>query len=89
MKSCSPHLNNGQWWHTSDYHSPKLNKTSLGLFLYEVLKEGAYIGEVWPFNIKYNTSPVIFTVYMTEEMKINIESRTKFKFSKPSTIKLN
>lgn len=78
-----------RWYHSEDHFSPRLNKSSLGLFMHEVLKAGATIGQVWPFNHKYNTSSVYFTVEMTEEQKNLIESRTKFRFKDPPTIRLN
>ena len=77
------------WYHTDDYASPSLSKASLGLFLYEVLKEGAQIGNIYAFNHNYDRSPVYFSIYMTEDMKNNIESRTKFKFKLPPKININ
>lgn len=77
------------WWHSDDYHSPTLTKASLGSFFYEVLKEGAYIGEIWPFSPQYDRSSVYISVLMTEEMKNNIEARTKFKFRVPPKVHLN
>ena len=78
-----------EWWHSDDYHSPNLSKASLGSFFFEVLKEGGYVGEIWPFAPQYNRSSVYISVYMTEEMKNNIESRTKFKFRHPPKAHLN
>ena len=77
------------WWHSEDYSSPNMSKASLGSFFFEVLKEGGYIGEIWPFAPQYHRSAVYISVFMTEEMKNNIESRTKFKFVPPPVIQLN
>lgn len=65
-----------------------MSKASLGEFFFEVIRAGAQIGTVWPFNPKYDRSPVYVTVYMTEEMKDSIEARTKYRFRDPPTIKL-
>lgn len=74
------------WWQTDDYASPNLSKASMGEFFYTVLKEGGYIGEIWPFNENYNRCSVFISVLMTEEMKNNIESKTRFKFRLPPKI---
>ena len=79
----------GKWYHTDDYNSPNLSKASLGTFFSEVLKSGAYIGEVWPLNVNFSRSTVLVTVFMTEEMKAQIEANTKFKFRDPPKITLN
>ncbi len=77
------------WWHSDDYASPNLTKASLGLFFNEVLSEGAHIGEIWVFQKDHPRSAVYVSVYMTEDMKNNIESRTKFKFRTPPEVQLN
>lgn len=77
------------WYHTDDYHSPNLSKASLGEFFCTILTEGAQIGDVWCFNKTFPRSSVYVSVFMTEEMKNNIEQKTKFKFKLPSKIHLN
>lgn len=79
----------GRWYHSDDYTSPTLTKASLGSFLYEVLSVGGEIGTIWPFNPRYKRSSVYFTVFMTPEMKADIESRTRFRFRDPPKISLN
>lgn len=78
-----------KWWHTDDYHSPNLSKASLGEFFYHVLKAGGYIGEVWPFNHKFDRSGVYISVFITDKMKAEIESKTRFKFRPPPKIELS
>lgn len=75
-----------KWWHTEDHASPNLTKTSLGLFFYHVLKVGAQIGSIWPFNPKYDKSSVFITVFMTDEMMIKLENETKFRFKPPPKV---
>lgn len=77
------------WWHTDDHHSPNLSKSSMGTFFNAVLSTGAHIGEVWVFNHNYNNSAVYVSVYMTEDMKNSIETKTKFRFRPPPVINLN
>jgi hypothetical protein len=78
-----------KWWHSEDHASPSLSKASLGTFLYHVLKTGAHIGSIWPFAPQYNRSPVYFTVFMTDEMKEQIEKETKVKFRPPPIVSFN
>jgi len=77
------------WYHTEDHHSPNLSKASLGDFLYRVLKEGGEISQIWPFNPRYDRSPVYFVVKLTEEAKLKIEKETKIRFKLPREIHLN
>lgn len=77
------------WWHTEDYHSPNLSKSSMGTFFNAVLSVGAHVGDIWVFNHNYNKSAVYVSVYMTEDMKNEIESNTKFRFVPPPKITLN
>lgn len=74
------------WWHTQDYHSPNLSKASLGEFFFEVIKVGAEIGSVWAFNRHYNRSAVYITVFMTEDMKKELESKFRYRFVPPPVI---
>lgn len=74
------------WWHTEDYHSPNLSKASLGEFFFEVLKIGAEIGTVWVFNRHYNRSGVYITIFMTEDMKKELESKFRYRFVPPPVI---
>lgn len=79
----------GRWYHSDDYASPNLTKASLGLFFHEVLKAGAYVGEIWVFNPSYDRSGVYVSVFMTPAMKEGIEERTRFRFRDPPKISLN
>lgn len=74
------------WWHTEDYNSPNLSRASLGEFFFEVLKIGAEIGTVWVFNRNFNRSSVYITVFMTESMKNELETKFRYKFVPPPTI---
>jgi hypothetical protein len=74
------------WWHTQDYHSPNLSKASLGEFFFEVIKVGAEIGTVWAFNRNFNRSAVYITVFMTEDMKNELESKFRYRFVPPPVI---
>ena len=74
------------WYHTEDYHSPNLSKSSMGEFFYYVLSEGAHIGDIWVFSPEYKRSAVFVSVFMTEQMKNNIETKTKFKFKLPPKV---
>lgn len=76
------------WWHCEE-PAPTLTKAALGLFFYEVLKIGAQIGTVWPFDIQYNVSPVYVSVFMTEQMKNNLEKKFKYRFRVPPEVHLN
>ena len=78
-----------RWFHSHDHHSPNLSKTSLGEFFTVVLSAGAYIGEIWPFNHRFYRSGVYVSVFMTEEMKSEIESKTRFRFRDPPKINPN
>jgi len=77
------------WWHSDDHASPNLSKASMGNFFHHVLLTGAYIGEIWVFNHRYERSAVFVTVFMTESMKEEIESKTRYKFRPPPVISLN
>lgn len=77
-----------RWFHSDDHHSPSMSKASLGEFFFEVIRVGAQIGTVWPFNPQYDRSPVYISVYMTEEMKASLEERTRYRFRDPPTLKL-
>lgn len=79
----------GRWYHSDDYASPNITKASLGLFFHEVLKSGAYVGEIWPFNHRYDRTGVYVSVFMTPEMKEGIEAKTRFRFRDPPKISLN
>lgn len=73
-----------RWFHSDDHGSPSLSKAGLGEFLYSTLKSGAQVGTVWLMKPKWETKGnVYFTVFMTEEMKLKIESETRFKFRDP------
>ncbi len=78
-----------KWWHTDDYNSPNLSKKSMGDFFHTVLSEGASIGDIWVFNTSYKRSVVYVSVFMTEEMKSNIEQKIKVKFREPPKVHLN
>lgn len=78
-----------RWFHTDDYHSPNLSKASMGLFFHEVLKTGAHIGSIYVMRPDYNRSTVLASVFMTEEMKDQIEANTKFRFRDPPKVHLN
>lgn len=82
-------LKGGKWWRTDVTGTPNLTKNSLGTFFYEVLSVGAYVGEIWPFNIHYARSAVFVSVYMTEEQKKIIEEKTKFRFLPPERPHVN
>lgn len=77
------------WWHSDDYASPRLHKSSMGEFFYHVLSSGAHIGEVWVFNRKFRGSGVYVSVFMTEAMKAEIEAATRYRFRTPPKINLN
>lgn len=77
------------WWHTDDYASPNLSKSSLGDFFFHVLKSGAYVGEVWPFNYRFKRSLVVVSVFMTDAQRAEIEAATRVRFRPPPKITLN
>lgn len=77
------------WWHTEDFNSPNLSKASLGEFFHEVLKIGAEIGSVWVFDRSFNRSSVYVTVFMTEDMKTELETKFRYRFTPPPKITLN
>lgn len=77
------------WWHTEDFNSPNLSKASLGEFFHEVLKIGAEIGSVWVFDRSFNRSSVYVTVFMTEDMKNELETKFRYRFTPPPKITLN
>ena len=80
-----------KWYHIKDLCAPTLTRASLGRFMYEVLKEGAQIGEIWAFNPNFDKSPVYFTLFMTEQMKENLEKKFdgKVEFTNPPKIVLS
>lgn len=86
-----PRLKNkgASWWHSADDASPNLSKASMGEFFNVVLSSGAQIGEIWPFNINFPRSLVLVTIYATQEMINEIESKTKFRFVPPPRIGVN
>lgn len=77
-----------KWYVTDDYASPNLSKSSLGEFFFTVLSTGAQIGEIWPFNYKYARSLVVVSIYCTEEQKIEIETKTRYRLKPPTKISL-
>lgn len=79
----------GKWWHSGDHNSPNLSKSSLGDFFYNVIKVGAQIGTVWCMNKNYDRSSVIVTVFMTDEMKEELEKSFKYRFREPPEVTLN
>lgn len=87
----NPALKNkgAKWWHTDDYHSPNLSKKSMGEFFHHVLKVGAQIGEVWCFDKNFDRSIVLVTLFMTDEMKEELETKFKYRFRTPPKIVLN
>lgn len=78
-----------EWWHSDDSYSPNLSKTSLGDFVYNSLKLGIQIGEIWSFNPNFHRSLVKVSIFATNEQRIALESVTKFKFVKPPKIHVN
>lgn len=78
-----------RWWHTDDYASPNLTKSSLGEFFAATLSAGAYIGEIWPFNHCYSRSAVYVSVFATDEQKAAIEGATRYRLRRPPVLKLN
>lgn len=82
-------IKGAKWYHTDDYASPNLSKASLGEFFFIVLSSGAYIGEIWPFNYQYSRSLVKVSIYCTDEQKIEIETKTRYRLKSPPTIKVN
>jgi hypothetical protein len=78
-----------KWWHSDDYASPNMSKASLGEFFHVALSAGAQIGDVWPFNPSYDRSAVFVTLYMTDEMKAEIEAKTRYRFRPPTKVHLN
>jgi len=79
----------GRWYHTNDGEGPNLSKASLGLFFHTLISKGAYIGEIFCLQPQYHQAAIQVTVYMTEEMKNEIEQETKFRFRDPPKINLN
>lgn len=77
------------WWHTDDYASPNLSKSSMGEFFNLVLSKPVQIGSVWVFNPEDKRSPVYISVFMEETTKDEIESQSKYKFRLPPKIRLN
>ena len=73
-----------RWFHSDDHHSPSQSKAALGEFFYAVLRAGAQIGTVYLFKSKWDPKGLVLTsVYMTEEMKQQIEGKTRFRFRDP------
>lgn len=78
------------WWHTKDFYSPNLGKSSLGEFFHVVLSTGAEIGDIWVFDHRHIRSSVHVSVYMTDDMRKEIERQLpKIKFIPPPEISLN
>lgn len=69
-----------KWWQSKDNASPELTKASMGRFVYEALKVGAQIDMMLPFNAEFDNTPVIVTIYMTDEQRATIERQTEFRF---------
>ncbi len=73
-----------RWFHSDDHYSPSHTKAALGEFLYTTIKAKAQIGTVWLMKPKWETKgTVFFTVFMTEDMKNEIEAKTRFRFRDP------
>ena len=79
-----------KWFVTADYTSLQLYKTNLGKFFFHAFKIGVQIGEIWVFNKNFDGSPVYVSVFMTEEMRIELENllENKVKFVDPPRIVL-
>jgi hypothetical protein len=77
------------WYHTKSWYGPSLSKSSLGKFFFEVLSSGAQVGQIWVLNHQYRNSAIMVSVFMTENMKNDIESRTDYRFEIPGQICLN
>ena len=77
------------WWYTVDWEGPNMSKASLGSFMYECISEGAQLGDFFCMNNKFPRSAIQVSLFMTEEMKNNIEARTKFRFKRPPKLQLN
>ena len=78
-----------KWFHTHDHHMPNNSKASLGEFFHAVISEGAYVGEIFCMSPQYSRGWVQVSVFMTDDMRSNIETKTKFKFTTPPQVHLN
>ena len=76
-----------RWFLTAN--SPNNSKASMGLFFSTVIMAGGHIGTVWCMSHIYPRASVHVTVYMTDKMRHEIESKTKFRFVDPPRIHLN
>jgi hypothetical protein len=73
-----------RWFHSGDHQSPSLSKSSLGIFFHAALSAGAQIGMVSLYRPTWETKGSVYvTVFMTEEMKAEIEDLTRFRFRDP------
>jgi len=73
-----------RWFHSDDHNSPSLSKSALGIFFRAVISSGAQIGMVSLHKPAWETKGAVYvTVYMTEDMKNEIETSTRFRFRDP------
>jgi hypothetical protein len=82
------------WMHSLEHSenglkAVKLNKTSLGVFLYHALKCGSEIGDVWPFNSNYDSSWVGITIKIDPDKIPEFEKNSGYGLKQPPIIKLN
>lgn len=76
-------------YHTCDYHSPNITKSSLGEFTNQILSRGGIIRNSWVFNPSYNRSVVYFVIDMHPEAAEEFNLNTKWKLVLPRQIVLN
>ncbi len=70
----------GQYWHISEREGRRLwlSKARLGEFVYEVLKRGGEVIQLWPFNPQFERSAVYPVVAMTRAQRDKFEAETGF-----------
>lgn len=81
----------GKWMTLSEREGRRLtlSKASLGEFVYEVLKAGGEIAQLWAFNATFDRSQVLPVVAMTPAMRDAFEAKTGWKLVDPPTIHVN
>lgn len=82
------------WKHSLDYpikgsRAVNMSKASLGKFVYWACKLDAKIGQVWPFNARYERCWVGVTIEIEEDKVSEFTEKSGFGLKDPPKVNVN
>ena len=80
-----------QYYHLNEHQGkhPNFSKNSLGQFVYDVLRFGGDIHQLWAFNIRYPRSAVYPVISLHPDKAEQFQQETGYLLTNPPKIKLN